>query len=70
MYQATHTKYFKDQQELESFGYWAFGKSSAQIYDCMDLWNERHGSKLILHSGDQYEDTLPKMIELWKLESI
>ena len=69
MYQATHTKYFKDQQELELFGEWAFGKSDAYIYDCMKLWNERHSSKLELYESQSYEDTIPKMIEIWKNET-
>lgn len=33
-----------------------------------DYWNKLHGDKLHLHGSDDYWETIPKLLELWRAE--
>lgn len=58
-----------DEEEINSFGEWAFGpsfKDMIHTLQFMEAWNERHGKKFILSASGIVEYDLPKMIDLWK----
>lgn len=63
------SKYIEDEDDLEHFGEWAFGKDF-NIYDhslkFMKAWNLRHCHNLQIKTQNHIENDVPKMVDLWR----
>ncbi len=56
-------------ESIDEFDKWAFGdnvKSSMTSIKYMNYWNEIHGKELTLHCNDLIEESIDKMIQLWR----
>lgn len=52
------------------FAKWAWGNDIEHVEldkRLADLWNERHGEKMLLKYEGRPFDDIPKMIELWRI---
>ena len=58
---------FSNYTEQRDFELWAFGNSSVS-YDLalMHTWNSRHGAVVWLVHDEGINDSLKKMVEVWK----
>lgn len=62
-----------DEKELDAFGLWAFGDVLFGLYaglEFLESWNLLHGDKLMLKEDSIIGDDAPKMVQLWRENSL
>lgn len=62
-------KHIFDQNDVEKFGEWAFGKDYTIIdgsINFMKAWNQLHSDKLMLEDIGCITEDISKMVQIWK----
>jgi len=61
---------FTKSSDWDKFQSWAFGGDceDKQAMDIMNMWNEKHGSKVKISEDETILESLFKMIDLYKKE--